>query len=57
MDRPEVRTAWLEPDAVCLIDQTKPAHTGVSSSRRSKLQGQVYSLKLSARGRIMCFEA
>ena len=73
-DRREVRTAWLEPDAVCLIDQTKPAHSGVSLSRLSKrscgtccktgappahrdLQGQVYSLKLSARGRIMFFEA
>ena len=36
MDRRELRTAWLEPDAVFLIDQTKPAHTGVSLSRRSK---------------------
>ena len=36
IDRREVRTAWLEPDAVFLIDQTKPAHTGVSLSRRSK---------------------
>ena len=27
MDQNEVRTAWWEPNAVCLIDQTKLPHT------------------------------